>query len=220
MKKFIAMAAILLLYSIGGSAYATPLYENGSIANIVDGVDIVTDTVSNTFSLASKATATGVSFYSWILPTTGTDAGITAIDWKIRLATADPNVFGDIVGQGDGVLVTATQQGIGANEAGYFVYSNDFSLGFLNLLANTTYWLQLTNAVSTSPNAPLWAMNNGPSSASNQNGSFAGDGGTGSEYFKILPDSPSAPVPEPSTLLLLGAGLGGLAFLRRKARKL
>jgi hypothetical protein len=51
----------------------------------------------------------------------------------------------------------------------------------------------------------------------------------GLNKYRIMYDDPefnghaitltSAPVPEPSTFLLLGAGIGGLAFLRRRSKK-
>jgi len=42
--------------------------------------------------------------------------------------------------------------------------------------------------------------------------------GGGNDYFKITSMTGSTPVPEPSSLLLLGLGIGGLAWLQTKRR--
>jgi len=39
------------------------------------------------------------------------------------------------------------------------------------------------------------------------------------DYSLLTISSDSTPVPEPSTIFLLGAGLAGVAFMRRRTRK-
>ena len=53
----------------------------------------------------------------------------------------------------------------------------------------------------------------------NDNGQLAwyGDNGSGNEIFIA---SPSEPIPEPTTMLLLGSGLVGLTGFRRKLKKI
>jgi hypothetical protein len=79
-----------------------------------------------------------------------------------------------------------------------------------------TYWLNLQNASVPSGDPVYWDENEGPSlSSSNSVGSFP------SESFTVLGTSSSTTstttsVPEPSSILLLGSGILGLAGLVRR----
>jgi hypothetical protein len=48
---------------------------------------------------------------------------------------------------------------------------------------------------------------------------FENDNGTADLYGKITTDFPGSPVPEPSTIFLLGAGLAGIGLVRRRSKR-
>ncbi len=94
--------------------------------------------------------------------------------------------------------------------------------GFSNPFAssNGQYWIALDT--STSSSSAEWAFNadgsgvgtTGQMSYSDFNGQYLDDGTTGQGAFAMIVDAP-----EPATIAVLGAGLAGLGFFRRRNAK-
>jgi hypothetical protein len=92
--------------------------------------------------------------------------------------------------------------------------SSVFSIPDLSLAAGT-YYLQFGNGLDTTGFGVYWDVSSGPSSAYGQvDGSAVPLDSGGSETFALY-DSTSA-TPEPSSFLLLGSGLAGLATLIKR----
>jgi hypothetical protein len=109
---------------------------------------------------------------------------------------------------------------------GYDVYESSFTTsGSYTFIVGTESWLTLTVATATLNGAPngfnAWDENNGPATCTFEVGTIVPGGGIGcdpgGESFTISAGGPPPSTPEPSSILLLGSGVLGLAgVLRRK----
>jgi hypothetical protein len=171
--------------------------------------------VADSFTLASNSTLTGVNLIAWINP----GDTMTNVDWLIT----DTAFGGNTEGSGT-ASVTDTYLETDPQGYGYDLDQESFSLPGLSLGAGT-YYLQLQNAVTGYGNPVYWDASNGLSDAvqgGNQSpydlNDANGHGGSNSETFQILGE-PETLTPEPSSFLLLGSGLAGLAgLIKRKLR--
>lgn len=156
--------------------------------------------IANSFTLTQATEITGADFAAWVY----TGDTLTSVNWSIT-----DTAFGTVVASG-----TATDLGnvyLNSPE----VYNDNlesFSIPDLDL-ASGTYWLQLGKAVTADSSVAYWDTSDGASQEANNFGATIG-----SETFQIL-GVPGAVTPEPSSFLLLGSGLLGLAgLMRRKLR--
>jgi hypothetical protein len=212
MKLRIAFLLLLTLLCLMTAIPASgQLYSNGPYNGNYDAYTINFGyIVSETFTLGGlgASTVTGFDFYSWSDPG---DTPLT-IDWSI---TAKEN-GGTVYGFGYGASITNTV--VSTNSFGYQINYDRVGGLNVNLDHGVTYWLNLQNATTKGGNPLYWDENDGPSLASS-----SGLGTIGSETFAIhggcSGDSPDCapPSPEPSSILLFGSGVIGLAgLLRRK----
>jgi hypothetical protein len=182
-------------------ASAAVLYDNGPIDGTTDAYNIATYVTADSFDLSTPSTVTGVNFGAWTDPS----EMITSIDWSITsLAEA-----GTIYGSGTASVTSSFQfTTILPGPVTYDISWDSFTIPSLNLVSGT-YWLNLTNAVTTNNGSAYWDQNGGPSSAEQDGGSLP------SESFQIIGTANSSPpptsVPEPGSLALLLPGLVGLA---------
>ena len=209
MKVRIVSLSLLALCLAVVPAVAQTVYSNGPINGTTDGWTINSGfVVSDTFT-TSGGNATGLVFGAWAFPG---DVLETA-EVSITSSEFGGTSFTD-------QIVTFTQSGCSGNQYGFNVCTETGTFGSAVNLAAGSYWLNLANAVVSSGDPIYWDENSGPSSASENS-----VGTIPSEAFTVLGGSTTtttttttgASVPEPSSIMLFGSGILGLAgVLRRK----
>jgi len=217
MKKAILAFSLLTLLCAAASipASAGTIYTSGTTTGNFDAWSISGNfAVTDQFTLSNGADVTGITFDVWLFPTDTLDS----VDWGFGV-----DKYGGGVASGTDATTAGTL--LGENKYGFDVYQETFSIPS-TLLAGTSYYLTLYGA-STTFGTAYWDENDG-SSTGYQLGTGSigtydcknddGCGLSGGETFKLTGPTAS-PVPEPSSILLLGSGLVGLAgVIRRKLK--
>jgi PEP-CTERM motif len=217
LKLRIVLLAILCLTLASLPAWAQNWsYDNGPINGTTDAWTINFGyIVSDTFGSGPGVTnpvATGFSFGVWEFP----GDTMSSVDWSI---TGGEN-SGFVAGSGTASGANLSDSFISTNQFGYDIDKISVSGLNVSLISGAQYWLNLQNAAVPSGDPVFWDENSGvgcggfacPSSASESAvGTIAG------EAFTISGTAGTSTTPEPSSIMLFGSGILGLAgVLRRK----
>jgi len=215
MKLRIAFLTILCLAlaAVPASADLAPGYDNGPINGTTDAWTINFGyVVSNTFTGISYAEF--LQFGVWEYP----GDTMTSVDWSITSAENGGTVYGHGTASGEYLK----DEFISTNQYGYNIDQIYVWATNVRLDPAQTYWLNLQNAVVASGDPVFWDENSGAHCGGTGGGANCPSMASGiavgtipSEAFTI--NSGGHPTPEPSSILLFGSGILGLAgLLRRK----
>ena len=211
MKMRIASLTVLCLALAAIPAWAS--YDNGPINGTTDAWTINFGyVVSDTFTTASNGTMTGFSFGVWEFP----GDTLSSVDYSV---TSGEN-SGTVYGSGTASGAALTDKFISTNQYGYDIDKITYSGAEIAVVTGTTYWLNLQNAAVPSGDPVYWDENSGAGCGGGGCPSKASESSLGtiaSEAFTISTSGSSGTTPEPSSIMLFGSGILGLAgVLRRK----
>jgi PEP-CTERM motif len=208
MKTQICIASLLLLTvlclmlavapAMAGTLYSNGPYNGNTAAWGIGGNHVVTDSTNLN---SSRSNVYGIDFVYW-------DASesdlLTTVDMSFGSTPFGTDIF-------SGTLTGATNTFLGTNEFGYNLYQAEVTV-VIQTTGSASAYVTLSNACTTSgcdTNPISWDENSGPSTAyDNTLGSIP------SESFTLLGTSDSTP--EPSSLVLFGSGVLGLAGVLRR----
>jgi len=219
MKLRIVLLTIILCLALAAApASAQVLYDDGPINGTTDAWTINYGyVVGDTFTLSANSTVGGFNFGVWEFP----GDVMTSVDWSITSQYDGGTVYGSGTANGKNL----TDQFISLNQYGYNIDKITVSNLNVPLSSGTTYWLNLQNASVPSGNPVYWDENSGLGCTGDDGHgggcpSMASNGGIGTipaESFDINGTGGGGTTPEPSSILLFGSGMLGLAgVLRRK----
>ena len=189
------------------------IYNNGPINGNTDAWTINFGfIVGDTFTVSTgTSTVTGMSFGAWLYP-------------GDSLTSAEVWISSEALGTGTTYFnqtVDFTASGCAMNQYGYNVCEET---GAFNgpTLNNGTYWVNLENGSVPSGDPVYWDENSGVGCTSPgcPSQSIESAGSIPSESFTILGTAASSTttgtVPEPSSMVLFGSGILGLAGMSRR----
>jgi PEP-CTERM motif len=211
LKLRIALLAILCLGLASVPAWAQWSYDNGPINGTTDAWTINFGYIVSDTYIAGGSNVTNFSFGVWEFP----GDTMTSVDWSITSGENSGTVFGS--GTASGANLTDTF--ISTNQFGYDI--DKISVTGLNVpeLSGVLYWLNLQNAAVPSGDPVFWDENSGVGCGGSGCPSSASESAVGtiaSEAFTIGGGT-GGTTPEPSSIMLFGSGILGLAgVLRRK----
>ena len=210
MKMRIASLSLLTVLCLALSVPAlADLYNNGPTNGTVNSYFIDAFVVTDSFVPNANTRIFSFTFAEWVPP------GSTplTVDWAIGTSS-----FGSNLGSGFNAPIFASLlchsgDPFNGGICGFSlddVYTSSVIVGAIPVTAGQTYWLTLANAKDDFGGRDSWDENSGPSTAyENTVGSIP------SEAFTLTGFREGTP--EPSSILLFGSGIIGLAgMLRRK----
>ena len=213
MKTPILLLAVCVTLAAVPAA-AQVLYSNGPTNGNTDAWTVNFGfIVSDSFYLPSNYTGIGgADFAMWLLP----GDTLTSAELSITSSENGGTTYFD-------QMMNFTQSGCVANSYGYDICNESTSFDGPTLNSGV-YWLNLQNASVASGDPVYWDENSGGTHAVPAGASENTVGTIPSESFTLLgsfegnnsPDSSQqSTTPEPSSILMLGAGILGAASLLR-----
>src|SRR5579864_6393403 len=200
MNRYFWLAALSL--ALVTTPTFAQVYSNGPTNGNTDAWTINFGfAVSDTFT-TNGSNFSGLQFAAWLFP------GDVLLTVEALVGTSE---YGNDIA--DQTISITQSSNCPTNQFGYQICTETGSFTGLTPAAGT-YWLTLQNAVVSTGDPVFWDENSGPSSASENS-----VGTIPSEAFTVLGStvSTTSTTPEPSSIMLFGSGILGLAgVLRRK----
>jgi PEP-CTERM motif len=214
----IASLTILCMALVAIPAWAGT-YDNGPINGTTDAWTINFGyVVSDTFFFPSGSnTVTSFSFGVWEFP----GDTMSSVDWSITDTENAPCPSETCLGNGTASGANLSDKFISTNQYGYNIDLITASGLNVGVPGGVELWLNLQNAAVPSGDPVYWDENSGAGCGGQMCPSSASESALGtipSEAFTINSNGgTSGTTPEPSSIMLFGSGVLGLAgLLRRK----
>ncbi len=203
----LSLLTIVCLVLAVSPAMASTLYDNGPANGTNDAWTINFGfAVSDSYALSGGTNVTGMNVVYW--DASSTDL-LTTVDYQFGSSSFGGNIH---------TSGAATNQFISTNQFGYFLYSASFAVSNSDFNGANGF-VTLSNACSTSgcsvSNPIYWDENSGPSTAYENTLGLDSFGSVHAD--RRHQHRHHGTTPEPSSIMLFGSGILGLAgVLRRK----